>query len=79
MMEEIWKDIEEGYEGVSMSNLGAIIDRYYLEATPTERSAYEILQAGRHTVIYMSIMAGYVGVLLKVGGVKKNLHGRCIG
>ena len=72
-MEEIWKDIE-GYEGLyQVSNLGRVrsLDRYYTKPHPRNGVPTKYFKHG--TVIVCHVHRnGYVGVVLKVGGVKKN-------
>ena len=72
-MEEIWKDIE-GYEGFyQVSNFGRLrsVDRYYTKPHPRNGVPTKYFKHG--TVIVCHVHRnGYVGVVLKVGGVKKN-------
>ena len=73
MENEIWKDIE-GYEGMyQVSNLGRVrsLDRYITKPHPRNGVLTRYFQRG--TVIVCHVKRnGYVGVMLKVGGNKKN-------
>ena len=73
MENEIWKDIE-GYEGTyQVSNLGRVrsLDRYITQPHP--RNGVPTKYFKRGTVIICHVLRnGYVGAVLKVGGVKKN-------
>ena len=73
MMEEIWKDIE-GYEGIyQVSNLGRVrsLDRYYTRPHPRNGVPTKYFKRGTEIVCHVH-RNGYVEVMLKVGGVKKN-------
>ena len=73
MENEIWKDIE-GYEGIyQVSNLGRIrsLDRYITKPQPRNGVPTRYFQRGTVIVCHVN-RNGYVGVMLKVGGNKKN-------
>ena len=72
-MEEIWKDIE-GYEGIyQVSNLGRIrsLDRYYERPHPRNGVPTRYFKRGQIVVTHPG-RNGYIGAVLKVGGVQKN-------
>ena len=72
-MTEEWKDIE-GYEGLyQVSNLGRVrsLDRYYTRPHPRNGVPTKYFKRGTEIVCHVH-RNGYVEVMLKVGGVKKN-------
>ena len=72
-MKEVWKDIE-GYEGMyQVSNLGRVhsLDRYYTRPHPRNGVPTKYFKHGTEIVCHVHRNV-YVGVMLKVGGVKKN-------